>query len=54
MDTMYFDENRGHVCGECAEDLGLHDLPEASNDDAECVICAYTEKLFSYPRKDFK
>jgi len=44
MDKMYFDENRGHVCAECAEDLGLEDLPEASNPDAECVICAFTEE----------
>jgi len=54
MDKFYIDMNRGYVCSECAEDLGLEDLPEASNEDniqIKCVICAFTEERLTSKAK---
>lgn len=52
MDKFYFDDNRGYLCCECAEDIYsenldlLEALPEASIAAPECDICAFTKKRF--------
>jgi hypothetical protein len=53
MNNILFDDaGRGYVCIECAEDLGLEGLPEAENEDAECVICTGAERLVAgWPKK---